>query len=99
MKKGHVAGKKIGGRHTTVNDVAQQVTQFAIKLAQVDRVITREIKHANGGQRRVACKPIQGGVEVICRQAGSVQKLVVITSYPGVVEQVITRHFGMEKSC
>lgn len=93
MKKGHVAGKKIGGRHTTVNDVAQQVTQFVIKLAQVDRVITREIKQAGGGQRRVACKPVQGGVEVICRQAGSVQKLVVITSHPQVVEQAIIEHF------
>lgn len=94
MKKGHVAGKKVGGRHTTVNDVAQQVTQFAIKLAQVTRVITREIKHANGGQRRVACKPIQGGIEVICRQAGSVQKLVLTTDHPKAVEQAIVQRFG-----
>ena len=94
MKKGHVAGRKVGGRHTTVNDLAQEVTVFAIRLAQVTRVITREIKHANGGQRRVACKPVQGGVEVICRQAGSVQKLVVITTPPEAVERAIIQRFG-----
>lgn len=93
MKKNHVAGKKIGGRHTTVNDLAQEVTNFAIRLTQVDRVITRELKQANGGQRRVACKPVQGGIEIICRQAGSVQKLVVTTSDPKAVELAIIQHF------
>ena len=94
MKKGHVAGKKIGGRHTTVNDLAQEVAKFAVGLRQVTRVITREIKQANGGQRRVSCKRVQGGVEVICRQAGSVQKLVVTTDHPNVVEQAINQRFG-----
>ena len=80
--KNHRSGKKIGGGHTTVTDLAAELTDMAVKLPEVSRVSPGIIKTGPdmaGGQRRVKLMNLPGYLLLKVRQGRSMQEVRVYT--------------------
>ena len=80
--KNHRSGKKIGGGHTTVTDLAAELTDMAVKLPEVSRVSPGIIKTGPdmaGGQRRVKLMNLPGYLLLKVRPGRSMQEVRVYT--------------------
>ena len=79
--KNHRQGGKMGGRHTTVIDAAQQVVNLAHKMPEVTKVVAGFITPGiKGGQQRIKIKEMVGGLLLVVRGSASMQEVRVYSN-------------------
>ncbi len=81
--KNHRLGGKFGGSHTTVIPVAGLVSDIAVSLPEVNKVVLGFIKaglSSVGGQRRVKITRRDGNIFLAIRDNTSHQEITVYTS-------------------
>ena len=76
--KGHIGGKKVSGRHTSVIEMADTILKRLAKAEWLDSVRPMEIKPARGGRPAITIKKhpdvnFKHTLRVTFRQSGSVQ--------------------------
>ena len=79
----HRDGKMMRGTHTTLIDLAAEVTDIVCKLTEVKGVSAgyiRQGKAVSGGVRKVKIVDFRGGLVLTVRQSRSVQELRVFAS-------------------
>ncbi len=88
----HISASKLTRSHTTIIDAAIAVVKLAQKMPEVTKIALGVIKpNLPSGQKRVKCKPIQGGVQVTVRGTNSKQDLYVYTDQPQLFEDQIVQ--------
>jgi len=71
---------KLTDTHSTATETAAIVIEALAKLDAVTKISLGAITHIGGGERRLKCLPITGGLKVVVRGSGAVQDLFVYTS-------------------
>ena len=94
-KKGHVAGGKVGGNHTTIIPTAEGLVKFLKRQKAVTNVSLGEIRQVGNGSHRISVKEITGGLEVKVRGTKTIQILKICTSQGKFVARQIRREFNV----
>lgn len=80
-------GGKITDSHSTATETAIIVIEVIAKLNEVTKISLGKIKHIGGGERRLKCLPITGGLKIAVRGSGAVQDLFVYTNNPSATQR------------
>ncbi len=87
-------GEKIGGEHSTFNDLAVGVADFLQKLPEVHKISPGYITSGIGGgagRRHVKIIDETGCILLTCKQSSSVQEVRVFTKNPQSVKLALAR--------
>ena len=88
-KKGHIAGKKVSRRHTSVTEAASEVLSVVRTLAEIKRISPGEIRQNKGnGARRLTITHTNAGLDLLIT-GDAVQKVAVSTESPREVTEFI----------
>lgn len=88
-RKGHVAGRLFGRRHTTVTDDAGRVARFLEKQPGVKKIGVGPIQRKTCAFRRIAVRREQNGLQITICGPQSIQILYVHGENLGDVEKAI----------
>lgn len=96
MAKNHRAGRKIGGRHTTVIDASIPLIDFLQKHPLVTNIIFGRIKMGIGSApQRLKFREESGCILITVRGSASVQEIRVFSKDLGTVVDDVQKHFRM----
>jgi len=82
-------GGKITDSHTTVTEASALVVEVLVKRTEVTKISLGTIRQAgSGGERRLKCLPITGGIKIVVRGNGAVQDLFVYTNNSAATQEI-----------
>jgi hypothetical protein len=88
MKKGHYAGDKHRGTHTTIIPAAEELVRDANRMAEVTGILPDFIHSGTRArQTRVKFKRVPAGLEVTVIGTTSKQTIYIYTAAPELVAQ------------
>ena len=87
----HIAGKKVAKRHSTVIDEAKVLVKKALKLDQVSKIVTGEIKSIPHGSKRMKFIEIPAGWEIMVRGINARQKIFVYTKERKLIKDLLDK--------
>ena len=85
----HRAGGKLTSSHTTLIDAAAPVVDFLQRCEEVSKISLGLIKNIGKGQTGLKFHPVTGGWKVTIRGNTSLQEIVVYTTNPERVRQIL----------
>lgn len=95
MLKGHRAGGKVAGSHTTVIPVAEKIIDFLDRQAEVRKISVGFIKHGiKSGRHSLKIIKTESGLLLKIRGTASIQEIWVYTDKNKRVEKVIEKVFS-----
>lgn len=94
MSKGHRAGGKMAGSHTTVIPAAEKIVDFLEKRVEVKKISVGFIKHGiKGGRHSVKITEIESGLLLKVRGTASIQEIWVYTDESSLTKNLINEIF------
>jgi hypothetical protein len=94
MSKGHRAGGKVAGKHTTVIPAAEKIVDFLERKAEVKKISVGFIKQGiKGGKHSLKIIKIKSGLLLKVRGTASIQDIWVYTDDADAVTKILEAKF------
>jgi len=94
MSKGHRAGGKISGKHTTIIPAAEKIIDFLCKQPEVVKISVGFIKHGiKSGRHLIKVVEMESGLLLKIRGTASIQEIWVYTDEREKVKEMINKWF------
>lgn len=96
MSKGHRAGGKVSGKHTTVIPAAEKIVDFLEKQIEVKKISVGFIKHGiKSGRHSVKITKTESGLLLKVRGTASIQEIWVYAEDVSVLEKMVKNEFEL----
>ena len=95
MSKGHRAGGKVSGKHTTVIPASEKIVDFLEKQTEVKKISVGFIKQGiRGGTHSIKIIKIESGLLLKVRGTASIQEIWVYTDKVDKMIKIIEDKFA-----
>lgn len=95
MSKGHRAGGKVAGKHTTVIPAAEKIVDFLEKQTEVRKISVGFIKHGiKSGRHSIKITQIESGLLLKVRGTASIQEIWVYTDECEKIRKILEIKFS-----
>lgn len=93
-RMGHVGGKRVSKRHSTVIESAEQIVRFLQKVPEVSNIVLGKIDvHLPPTEWRIKVSDLNSGLRLQVRGTNSIQQLIVYTTDNEHVKNILQQEF------